>query len=71
MDRSKALLITSPKKLEDREKRIANAKSSHPPSPASSAVKNFVQELVELTQLFREGALTEKEFTRAKAKLLF
>ncbi|MDA7838866.1 hypothetical protein N9A45_00865 [bacterium] len=70
MDRVKPLLITSPKKLEEREKRITNAKAAQPPSPASSMVKNFVQELVELTQLFREGALTEKEFTLAKTKLL-
>lgn len=71
MDRIQPLKITSPKKIKEREKRIADAKASQPPSPASSVVKNFVQELVELTQLFREGALTQEEFTRAKAKLLY
>lgn len=70
MNSVQPLKITSPKKIQEREQRIADAKSCQPPSPPSSVVKNFVQELIELTQLFREGALTQEEFTRAKAKLL-
>ena len=52
------------------EKRLAIAKSPIPPSPASSDARNFVQEILELTKLFREGHLTKEEFTRAKTKLL-
>lgn len=67
---STPIAITSPKKLIEREKRIAAAKSSDPPSPTCSESKNFVQELLELTKLFREGALTNDEFKMAKKKLL-
>ena len=66
-------IITSPihcSKQEAHKRRIAMAKMPVPPSPASSDVRNFVQELAELTKLFREGFLTEQEFTRAKVKLL-
>jgi hypothetical protein len=66
-------IITSPincSKQEAQRRRIAMAKMPVPPSPASSDVRNFVQELAELTKLFREGFLTEQEFTRAKVKLL-
>ena len=52
------------------EKRLALAKSPIPPSPASSDARNFVQEIVELTKLFRDGHLTNEEFTLAKTKLL-
>lgn len=52
------------------QQRIKSAKTPIPPSPASSPVKNFAQELAELTQLFRLGHLTESEFTLAKKKLV-
>lgn len=52
------------------EQRILSAKTPIPPSPASSDVKNFAQELAELTQLFRLGRLSESEFTMAKKKLV-
>ena len=52
------------------EQRIRSAKTPIPPSPASSPVKNFAQELAELTQLFRLGHLSESEFTLAKKKLV-
>lgn len=49
--------------------RIASARAPAPPSPMSSS-KNLVQELAELSKLFRDGLLTETEFKKAKTQLL-
>lgn len=67
---NETLDINVPKKIHERKQRIASAKTPIPPSPSSSPVRNFVQELAELTKLFREKALTQDEFTLAKEKLL-
>lgn len=57
------------KKEVAKQARIASARAPAPPSPMSSS-KNLVQELAELSKLFRDGLLTEPEFKIAKSRLL-
>lgn len=57
------------KKENAKRARIALARAPAPPSPMSSS-KNLVQELAELSKLFKDGLLSEHEFKKAKSRLI-
>ena len=57
------------KKESARQARINAIRAPKPPSPEASRT-NLAQELAEISQLYREGLLSEDEFKAAKARLI-
>jgi hypothetical protein len=57
-------------RISDLEQQQAPAAPPPPPAPAPAAQPSMLDQLNQLTDLHTQGALSDEEFTAAKAKLL-
>jgi hypothetical protein len=57
-------------KQRETARRMSSIRGPVPPSPSSSPHKNMARELIELGKMFRDGLLSDEEFSKAKADLL-
>jgi Short C-terminal domain len=55
---------------DEQDERIGDLEQQQAPAPAAAAAPSLLDQLNQLDALHKQGALTDNEFTAAKAKLL-
>ena len=56
--------------IDDKNKKINNTNTDVTVDNSNSNSNNFIKEIKQLNELYKQGVLTEEEFTKAKNKIL-